>query len=237
MTQGGCLALLSHEDFLAECYYASVYAGYDPQSPPRLREELLRRWAVLANPIFDPVERLLAHTLEEAQRHPLERSGPDGAALAQVALHTDADKYMYHATHRSKLNQILTRGLKRNEKPRNWRYLDINAHATSGIFFTDDWRSAMNWLPYTGDHEQPTKSCIIRLERSGHHVEKDPLAAFPGALVVRVPAISCDTASVRLYPFSIDEEWLSIAAARDVVRVSRRSRSIHPAQDVAHEQR
>ena len=224
---------LSVDRLITECHYAGVYSLTDQCGSKLLLAEVERR--VKAGELDGALGVDLVYLLEWASSRRIVDifSDPDKQAeqvLARLKTLSD-DEYLYHGTLRSRLVGIMRDGLIPGKRPKNWGTEAVNIHASKGVYFTDDWRGAANWVGFSAYvDDRPLKGCIIRIPRSGHHVEKDRLASAPGCLLVPEDRVSTDDASVLFFPFSVDNTWLHIQEAVEVDRAAKKKTRVTSAK-------
>lgn len=211
---------MSPQELLAEIADAAMIPSCDPIGNAWLLEEVERQHLealldadtkALATKVLQPAMRVRPH-------HVLMGAGPgwrpeDMSAL-QDAAGSAFRSHIYHGTRRSRLVTIFREGLVTARKRKRWSQPGIDAHARSGVFFTECWRGATNWVGETRlDRTGRQGGVLIRVPRAGLTIEPDTLASWPGCLVVRQSPVAIGQAEVMLPPFSATQPWIRLSEA------------------------
>lgn len=224
----GILEALPTGELLCEVFYATRYALHDPEGTRALLEEVQRRGVTSeGDKLWPEAAKLLTFALDQ-DFSTINDPRPDWYEpyLAMVAASATLMQFVYHATLRSRLAAISVEGLRPRAVPQKWRQAGIDAHASEGVYLTEDWRVASSWVPPTGYDKsgKPLKGCIIRIPQSGLQLEPDRLARMGGCLIARTDSIAVPRAGVRFYPFTVTARWLALSEAVTMdIRHSRRS--------------
>jgi hypothetical protein len=222
------LSSLSTKQLFLECADASEYVTTDQEGNLYLLDEAERRMkqGKLEMSKFELISAALdRHSLSiDIAMEPSHVWHGHQRALRAAAGAHEMD-YLYHGTLRSRLIGILRDGLIPAKRPKSWGQEDLTDHAATGVFFERNWRRASHWVGVAAADEtvRPVKGAIVHIPVGNLVVENDKRSA--GSLVVRQAQISVKFAHVRLYPFTVAAQWMSLPDAVEAVRRIRREQA------------
>jgi hypothetical protein len=166
-------------------------------------------------------------------------AGKELAALIQSKMDCSLPRFIYHGTIFGRLTDITKDGILLPGKVPVWKDQHVpRQFAGSAVFLTMAWRGAMLWAEAAhyrargrreGLHRTPA---VLRLAASGLAIEPDPVAKYPGCVMVKgpVPVKRAEVIVGRVQGFP---KWKPLT---DVLRPSRSKRhsgslkdfSLHP---------
>lgn len=220
------LAALADDDLITECVLAATDPTHDIEGNAALLQEVRQRRASgrLDDEFLQMLDVVLGRPAKVMVRDALSPREAVTEALQGLRRVTVPRRtYLFHGTLKSRLGRIAREGLAPGRHAMNWRFDMSSEHTASGVFFTETWRQANNWMLMRANGD-PIRGAILRLPSDGLFPVKDESARGSGNLVVRGQTVDVSNAEVLLQPFTVTNSWVTLSEAIDVGRQERKRR-------------
>jgi len=116
--------------------------------------------------------------------------------------------FVYHGTSSKALPSIIENGLIAGYGKSRWKGVVDDAHLASGVFLTDNWRSAVSWAKSTAltrnfeFRKDGSKPAVIRIKAEHIELYRDRWANRPGCLITpesfEIPAADTFLVNARI---------------------------------------
>ncbi|BCB21154.1 hypothetical protein [Bosea sp. ANAM02] len=220
------LAALADDELITECVLAADDPSHDIDGNAALLEEARQRCAYgrLGDEFLQMLDVVLGRSESAIVCDALSPREAVTKALQGLRRGTVPRRtHLFHGTLKSRLVGIAREGLAPGRHAKNWRFEMSSEHTASGVFFTETWRQANNWMLMRANGD-PARGAILRLPSDGLFPVKDEFARGSGNLVVRGQTVDVSNAEVLLHPFTVTNSWLTLSQAIDVGRQERKQR-------------